>query len=410
MDAPGTASGNADLDALEALQADAQGLERIEALLDRFNVFETVGFVNQELMHSRLLAYFLDPHQNHGLGDLFLKRLLRETLSSTGDAPLPAFPEDLGGTTVRREHRHIDLLLTNEDHRLAVVVENKVWTGEHSDQLGRYYEQVKGDHPGWQVLGIYLTPYGEAPSHRGYLRLSYGTVCGVLDGVMEDAGSTLTPEVAMTIEHYTDMVRRNIVGDAEVSRLCREIYQKHHRAIHRILEDLTTTSVAIHKLLRRLVNETPNLNYGYRETELLKDWIVFDHRGWDVAALKVGNRYQNSDRLLYFVFYSDFPNSLELWLELGPGDTDTRDRLLDLARRNPLTFAEVPDATEEYVGLFKRTIMTGELLDSLPAEDRQREIRRQWAAFLEDDLPRLEAALGKETWIWESGGAVAEGG
>ncbi len=62
-----------DLEALRALQTDASELERIEALLNRFNVFETIGFVDQELMHSNFLASLLDPRQNHGLGDAFLE-------------------------------------------------------------------------------------------------------------------------------------------------------------------------------------------------------------------------------------------------------------------------------------------------------------------------------------------------
>ncbi len=36
-----------DLEALQALQADATELECIESLLDHFNVFETIGFVNR---------------------------------------------------------------------------------------------------------------------------------------------------------------------------------------------------------------------------------------------------------------------------------------------------------------------------------------------------------------------------
>ncbi len=61
------------LEALRALEADASELECIEALLNRFNVFETIGFVDQELMHSNFLASLLDPRQNHGLGDAFLE-------------------------------------------------------------------------------------------------------------------------------------------------------------------------------------------------------------------------------------------------------------------------------------------------------------------------------------------------
>ena len=64
-----TASTESDFEALEALQEDASELERIQNLLDQFNMFETIGFIGQEVMHSRFLAFLLDPKQNHGLGD-----------------------------------------------------------------------------------------------------------------------------------------------------------------------------------------------------------------------------------------------------------------------------------------------------------------------------------------------------
>ncbi len=62
-----------DLEALKALQADASELQHLESLANRFNVFEVIGFVNQDLMHSNFLASLLDPRQNHGLGDAFLE-------------------------------------------------------------------------------------------------------------------------------------------------------------------------------------------------------------------------------------------------------------------------------------------------------------------------------------------------
>ncbi|HEU5368889.1 MAG TPA: PD-(D/E)XK nuclease family protein [Ktedonobacterales bacterium] len=62
--------------ALEALVVDNPDLERLEALLERFNIFEAIGAVRQEVRHSDFLAFLLTPQQNHGLGDAFLKRLI----------------------------------------------------------------------------------------------------------------------------------------------------------------------------------------------------------------------------------------------------------------------------------------------------------------------------------------------
>ena len=42
------ATTQADLEALRALETDAPELERLEGLLHHFNIFETIGFVNDE--------------------------------------------------------------------------------------------------------------------------------------------------------------------------------------------------------------------------------------------------------------------------------------------------------------------------------------------------------------------------
>ena len=147
-----TTSTGADLQALETLRADARELERIEGLLDRFNVFEAIGFVGQEIKHSRFLAFLLDPGQNHGLGHYFLKRLLREALASAHKAPLPrnVFDDfgrtDLDQTLVQTERHNIDVLLMNEAHRQSLKgVYESDWKG--SVELEGPYNSVKGFWP-----------------------------------------------------------------------------------------------------------------------------------------------------------------------------------------------------------------------------------------------------------------------
>jgi hypothetical protein len=90
------ASSQADLVALKALQADDSELESIEELIDRFNLFEAIGFTNQEVMHSRFLAFLLDPRQNHGLSDLFLRSFVQKCSESTDKNSLPRVDDDGG--------------------------------------------------------------------------------------------------------------------------------------------------------------------------------------------------------------------------------------------------------------------------------------------------------------------------
>src|SRR5258708_36134901 len=84
-----------DRKALEALVVDNPDLERLEALLDQFNMFEVIGAVRQELRHSDFLAFLLDPQQNHGLGDAFFKRLLQTILMSVQHTNVPRTQIDL---------------------------------------------------------------------------------------------------------------------------------------------------------------------------------------------------------------------------------------------------------------------------------------------------------------------------
>jgi hypothetical protein len=92
-----------DLKALEAFVVDNPELERLEALLDQFNIFEAIGVVRQELRHSDFLAFLLDPHQKHGLRDAFARRLLQKALVSS-EASLPISPIDLDLWIL---HRHV---------------------------------------------------------------------------------------------------------------------------------------------------------------------------------------------------------------------------------------------------------------------------------------------------------------
>jgi hypothetical protein len=405
MDGTGADQNKTDLEALQALQADASELDRVESLLFRFNVFEAIGFVTQELMHSRLLAFLLAPRQNHGLGDLFLKRVLREVLSSTAETPLPDFFENLDQinldeTLVRTEHQHIDSLLTNEDHELAVIVENKVWTSEHSDQLDRYYQQVKKDHPGWQVLGIYLTPYGNRPSHEAYSPLNYETVCEMLEEILEERGSALNPDVKMAIEHYTEMVRRNIVGGSEVTKLCQQIYQRHKRALDLIYEHRPDPQGAVRDTLIRLIKYTEGLAYLGKSRN---EYIYFRPQHWEGSALALGDDPRGFFRFVFHNYSVYHPEELILYLEMSTGDETNRRRLYEMGQKDESLFNDLVDpGTDRNPKLYSRIFLTPELSGELSDRERELEIRERWDEFLEQDLPRIETALKKERWIWKS--------
>ena len=138
-------------------------LARLETRFTKFNVFEALGVARRELHHSSFLAFLLDPSESHGLRELFLRRFLQETVRS---APHPVISAieldaiDLKDIEIRREYENIDIFLRDRKNRILVIVENKVGSKQHDDQLERYYVDMTERHPGHRFLGVYLTASG----------------------------------------------------------------------------------------------------------------------------------------------------------------------------------------------------------------------------------------------------------
>mgnify|MGYP001362130547 CR=1 FL=1 len=187
---------------LEAFVVNNPDLERLEALLAEFNIFEAVGAVRQELRHSDFLAFLLDPTGNHRLGDAFLKRLLKHVLAGVSDTPVNAVEidaADLDSAVVQREWQNIDILISDPVNRLVCAIENKIGSAEHSDQLHRYRETVYRHFPATRAIFIFLTPEGDLPKGDAYLALSYEDLAEIVDAVRRSHDSTLGDAVRVLL-------------------------------------------------------------------------------------------------------------------------------------------------------------------------------------------------------------------
>lgn len=48
-------------------------VSKLELILDKPNIFHALKIIQQEIRHSNFLAWLLNPKENHGLGNSFLK-------------------------------------------------------------------------------------------------------------------------------------------------------------------------------------------------------------------------------------------------------------------------------------------------------------------------------------------------
>ena len=91
---------------------------------------------------------------------------------------------------------------------------------------------------------------------------------------------------------------------------------------------------------------------------------------------------------------------LELKLILGPGPDDVRQKLLAMAQTNPSVFGTPRNYVASHYDILSRTLLEKSMYEEATDSDREKEVRRRWAEFLDEDLPRIDAALKEERWIW----------
>jgi len=95
-------------------------LEKLELTLKKSNLFYILKSHDAEIRHSNFLSWLLNPRQNHGLGDLFLKCMLRDLFSNNAYDWIDEFSVDqldLGSVEIRREWQNIDVLIMTESRR-----------------------------------------------------------------------------------------------------------------------------------------------------------------------------------------------------------------------------------------------------------------------------------------------------
>ncbi len=385
-----------DRQALEAFVVENADLEMLEGLLEQFNIFEAVGVVRQELRHSDFLAFLLDPRQNHRLGDAFVRRLLQKILIANRELAPPLSPVhldswDLGRLTVHREWQNIDVLLVDQPNRLAVVIENKIDSTEHSDQLGRYLRVLDAEYPApeWRHLAVYLTPDGDSPSESNFLPADYGLVADAVEAVAEGRRPALDPAVQGLMVHYAQMLRRHIVADSEIADLCRSIYQRHRRALDLIFEHRPDRLAEMHAVLLGCVRSRSDLIVDTAS----KQFVRFAPAAWE--GLPRGEGWTRSGRLVLFEFASS-PDRLDLTLYVGPGPTEARRRLIDLAASHQPPYRVPKSGTREnqkWKSIFSRRFLKPEDYEDAALGNIEARIRSRWEEFADRDLPALVAPI-----------------
>jgi len=127
-----------------------------EASINSFNIFSILRKSNEEVnLHSRFIYELLNPNGTHKQGSKFLELFLKEI-----EIELPSLD-----VAIFKEKFNIDILI--ESKPKAIIIENKIDTQDHSNQLSNYLNTIKSrGYRDENISLIYLTLLEEEPNEE----------------------------------------------------------------------------------------------------------------------------------------------------------------------------------------------------------------------------------------------------
>lgn len=120
-----------------------------------FNVFTlSSDFYYRENFHSDIIKSFLNPQEKHKEGNRYLHLFI--DLLNKKDDKVKIKKEDFRNSLVEREKYNIDILITDEISKKAILIENKINNAvDQERQLPRYVDTIKNE---FEIVSIvYLT-------------------------------------------------------------------------------------------------------------------------------------------------------------------------------------------------------------------------------------------------------------
>ena len=385
------------LKALQKFVLDNADLEQLEDLLSSFNLLETLKIVDAEIRHSNVLAWLLQPDSTHGLGDYFLRKILKviaaDAVGSTSD-PKALFQfesMDLFGAEIRREWEHTDItiIIPASNGGVVIAIENKVKSEEHSNQLVRYRKSVEEHFGGYTSYLVYLTPSGTTPGDDNWQIMEYKTIADLLERTLNAKRGSLGQDIRIFLEHYLVALRRYIVGNSEMEVICRKIYEKHKEALDLIYQFRPDVVMELSNYLQKKIDNIPGLILDTSS----KASVRFTTTKLDQILPSVGHGWTKSKRILLFEFVNS-KGLLTLRLYVGPGDQNERAKLLKMFEQDKKIF-KLMDRKRgtKWHAVWQKKILTKEEYEGSEFEDFTQKIDKKITTFLEKELPLIESFI-----------------
>ena len=230
------------------------------------------------------------------------------------------------------------------------MIENKFFSGQHSDQLTRYMKivmsvfmdtETKGKDTSSEYTkarGIFLTLQDEEPKHDNYAPIRYAAICEILDRLMISHSQTLAPEVETFLNHYLEIIKETAGmsdNQKDMESVARQLYRDHKKVLDFIVANGKSTDFTF------AVDEVFGEGVAYpKVVEIEGQRLVYSNadsvavsflpESW-FSALGGGNfRWPGCEK-----WWAGFP--VIIWLHLPPSADGTKGQMRLYAEVGPLS-------------------------------------------------------------------------
>lgn len=305
-----------------------QNFERIELSLREPNIFRALSVERREIRHSNFLAYLLDPIENHGLRDIVLRKFLRSVFSDqrSDRTVFDADMLDLRQVEIRREWRNIDILILLPDD--VIVIENKVDSLDHSNQLARYRQTIDDAFPKRCRHYVFLTPAGADPidheQAEKWMNYSYTQIADVLETILALYHESIGDKVRHYLRDYLTTVKRELLMTDKLNDLALKVYLTHRAAFDFIFENRPDPASQLYPYFESALR-AEGFSIGSRN----KGFIRFSSEKLLKAFPRNGQGWPEKEPFLFEIDYFWNKTYAVMKAVIAPGDEALRAKLLE---------------------------------------------------------------------------------
>lgn len=326
--------------------------EKLELALREPNIFRALAIERREIRHSNFLSYLLDPGESHGLREIVLRKFLRDVFSDTkikGRTLFDADTLDLRVVEIRREWRNIDLLIILPED--VIVVENKVDSLDHSNQLARYRRIADETFPMKRRHFVYLTRFGNDPESQDqcdvWVNYSYAQIAEILEIILLLYQESISSKIHFYLRDYLTAIKQELLMNDKLNELAVRVYNSHRAAFDFVLENRPDPASQLYPHFEQVL-----MDEGFAIGSRNKGFVRFSSARLLKELPRTGQGWPDREPFLIEIDYFWTRRNAVIKAVIAPGNDEWRAKILDAVKS--LTLFQQPRGKKWLVFFIER--------------------------------------------------------